>query len=340
MQFVRLKALAIVAWLALGAGAFAEDYPARPIKVFIPLAAGGGGDVFTRALADELQKALGQPVLVENRPGGSQNVGARACAEAAPDGYTICVLSTEALIYNQFVFKHLGYNPATAFAPIINLFFNTLSFVVSPTLKVNTIPELIALSKAEPGTLSYGSFAFPAVQLMERVKKETGADLVRVPFRGGGEIVTALLAGTTPVAIVALSNMIPQLQSGRIKTLAVQSKTRSPLFPDVPTFAEAGLSEDFPPTWFGLFAPAGTPQPIRISASGSISIVASSRRMRDSRNSRTSSRRSARSPNAWCAKPACSRSELATPRYSSCSTSPKRSQRLPLKRISCNCCTG
>jgi tripartite-type tricarboxylate transporter receptor subunit TctC len=263
MRFVGLKAaLALTAWLAFCTMALAEDYPARPIKIFIPLAAGGGGDVFTRALADELQKALGQPVLVENRPGGSQNVGARACAEAVPDGYTICVLSTEALIYNQFVFKHLGYNPVTDFAPIINLFFNTLSFSVSPTLGVNTIPELIALSKAKPGTLSYGSFAFPAVQLMETLKKQTGADIVRVPFRGGGEIVTALLAGTTPVALLALSNMIPQLQSGRIKVLAVQSKTRSPLFPDVPTFAEAGLGEDFPPTWFGLFAPAATPQPI------------------------------------------------------------------------------
>jgi tripartite-type tricarboxylate transporter receptor subunit TctC len=255
---------AVVALFAVCTSAPAQDYPARSVKILIPLAAGGGGDVFTRALADELQKALGQPVLVENRPGGSQNVGARACAEAAPDGYTICVLSTEALIYNQFAFKHLGYNPATDFAPIINLFFNTLSFVVSPTLKVSTIPELIALSKAKPGTLSYGSFAFPAVQLMDKLKKQTGADIVRVPFRGGGEIVTALLAGTTPVAIVALSNMIPQLQSGRIKALAVQSKTRSPLFPDVPTFAEAGLGEDFPPTWFGLFAPAGTPLPILV----------------------------------------------------------------------------
>ena len=163
-KFAPKAALAIAAWLALCTTALADDYPARPIKVFIPLAAGGGGDVFTRALADELQKALGQPVLVENRPGGSQNVGARACAEAAPDGYTICVLSTEALIYNQFAFKHLGYNPVTDFAPIINLFFNTLSFSVSPTLNVNTIPELIALSKAKPGTLSYGSFAFPAVE--------------------------------------------------------------------------------------------------------------------------------------------------------------------------------
>ena len=253
---------AVVALFAVCTSAPAQDYPARSVKILIPLAAGGGGDVFTRALADELQKAWGQPVLVENRPGGAQNVGARACAEAPADGYTICVLSTEAMIYNQFSFKHLGYDPEKDFVPIINLFFNTLAFVVNATLKVTTIQEVAALAKAKPGTLSYGTFAFPAAQFMEKLKKDTGADIVRVPFRGGAEIVTALLSGTTPVAVLALSNMIPQLESGRIKTLAVQSKTRSPLFPDVPTFAEAGLSEDFPPTWFGLFAPAGTPQPI------------------------------------------------------------------------------
>jgi tripartite-type tricarboxylate transporter receptor subunit TctC len=254
--------LAAVAWLALCATAPAQDYPTRSVKIIIPLAAGGGGDVFTRALADELQKAWGQAVIVENRPGGSQNVGARACAEASPDGYTICVLSTEATIYNQFAFKHLPYNPEKDFVPIINLFFNTLSFVVNPSLNVTTVPELVALAKAKPGTLSYGTFAFPAAQLMEKLKRDTGADIVRVPFRGGAEIVTAVLSGTTPVAILALSNMIPQLQSGRIKVLMIQSKERSPLFPDVPTFGEAGFGDDFPPTWFGLFAPAGTPPAI------------------------------------------------------------------------------
>jgi len=258
-----LPIIAVIAALfASCASAPAQDYPTRPVRIFIPLAAGGGGDVFTRALADELQKAWGQPVVVENRPGGGQNVGARACAEAAPDGYTICVLSTEAMIYNQFAFKHLGYDPEKDFVAIINLFFNTLAFVVNASLNVTTIQELAALSKAKPGTLSYGAFAFPAVQFMERLKKDTGADIVRVPFRGGGEIVTALLSGTTPVAVLALSNMIPQLQAGRIKALAILSKARSPLFPAVPTFTEAGVSDDFPPTWFGLFAPAGTPRPI------------------------------------------------------------------------------
>jgi tripartite-type tricarboxylate transporter receptor subunit TctC len=254
--------IAAAAGLALCASAPAQDHPARPVKIFIPLAAGGGGDVFTRALADELQKAWGQAVVVENRPGGSQNVGARACAEAPPDGYTICVLSTEAMIYNQFAFKQLPYNPEKDFVPITGLFFNTLSFVVNPSLNVTTVPELVALAKAKPGTLSYGTFAFPAAQFMEKLKRETGADIVRVPFRGGAEIVTAVLSGSTPVAILALSNMIPQLQSGRIRVLMIQSKERSPLFPNVPTFAQAGYGDDFPPTWFGLFAPAGSPPPI------------------------------------------------------------------------------
>jgi tripartite-type tricarboxylate transporter receptor subunit TctC len=260
---MRWKAIVAGAvWLASCALALAQDYPARPIKVIIPLAAGGGGDVFTRALADELQKALGQPVVVENRPGGALNIGARACAEAPPDGYIICVLSSEPVIYNQFLFKSLPFDPDKDFEPVISLFFNTLALVTNSALNVKTIPELVALSKAKPGTLSYGTFAFPLAHFMEKLKKETGADIVRVPFRGGGEVVTAVLAGTTPVAILALSNMIPQLQSGRITALVVTGKARSPLFPEVPTLAEARGGESYPSTWFGLFAPAGTPKPI------------------------------------------------------------------------------
>jgi tripartite-type tricarboxylate transporter receptor subunit TctC len=265
------------ALLALCASAPAQDYPTRPVRIIIPLAAGGGGDVFTRALADELQKAWAQPVIVENRPGGAQNVGARACAEAAPDGYTICVLSTEALIYNKLAFKQLAYNPETDFVPIIGLFFNTLAFVVNPSLKVATIADVVALAKARPGTLSYGTFAFPAAQFMDKLNKDTGADIVRVPFRGGAEIVTAVLSGTTPIGLLALSNMIPQLQAGRIKALAILSKARSPLFPEIPTFAEAGVSDDYPPTWFGLFAPAGTPAPILAKVGNTVARIVEAR---------------------------------------------------------------
>ena len=140
----------------------AQDYPARPIRIIIPLGPGGGGDVFTRALADELQKALGQPVVVDNRPGGGLNIGARACAESSPDGYTICVMSSEPVIYNQFLFRSLPYDPEKDFEPIAILFVNTLALVVNSALKVRTIPDLVALSRAKPGTLSYGTFAFRA----------------------------------------------------------------------------------------------------------------------------------------------------------------------------------
>ena len=193
---------ATIVWLASCATAPAQDYPTRTIRVIIPLAAGGGGDIFTRAIADELQKAWGQSVVVENRPGGALNIGTRACAEAAPDGYTLCVLSSEPVIYNQFLFKNLPFDPDKDFEPISLLFFNTLALVVNSALKVKTIPDLVALSKAKPGTLSYGTFAFPLAYFMEKLKKETGADIVRVPFRGGGEVVNAVLSGSTPVAIL------------------------------------------------------------------------------------------------------------------------------------------
>ena len=266
MRLIVLRSLTagiatVAAWIFLCAGVLAQDYPVRPIKIVIPLGPGGGGDIFSRALADELQKAWGQPVLVENRPGGGQNIGARACAEAPPDGYTICVLSSEPVIYNQLLFKSIPYNPEKDFEPVGALFFNTLALVVNSSLKVKTIDELVALSKAKPGTLSYGTFAFPLAFFMEKLKRETGADIVRVPFRGGGEVVNAVLSGSTPIAVLALSNMISQLQSGRITALSVMSNVRSPLFPDVPTLAEV-RGEHYPPTWFGLFTPAGTPRSV------------------------------------------------------------------------------
>ena len=262
--WLRPVAAAAVTWLALGAAASAETYPARPIRMIIPLGPGGGGDIFTRALADELQKAWGQPVVVDNRPGGGLNIGARACAESPPDGYTLCVLSSEPVIYNQFTYKNLGFDPEHDFAPIASLFFNTLSLVVNSALPVKTIPDLVALSKAKPGTLSYGTFSSAFALFMEKLKRETGADIVRVPFRSGGEVVNAVLAGSTPVAILALANMVPQIQSGRLTGVMVTSKTRSPLFPDIPTLAEARGGDDYPAPWFGLFAPAGTPRPILV----------------------------------------------------------------------------
>jgi tripartite-type tricarboxylate transporter receptor subunit TctC len=229
------------------------------VRVIIPLGAGGGGDIFTRALTDELQKRLGQSFVVENRTGGALNIGTRACAESAPDGYTICVISSEPIVYNQFLFKSLPFNPEKDFEPITNLFFNTLAFAVNPDLKVKAIPELMALAKTKQ--LSYSTFSFPLAHFMEKLKQKHGVDIVRVPYRSGNEVMTALLSGATPITLLGLANMVPQLRSGHVAALAVNANTRSPLFPAIPTIKEA-TGDVLPQSWFGLFAPAGTPKPI------------------------------------------------------------------------------
>src|SRR5262249_38125024 len=195
-------------------------------------------------------------------PRGAVTVGPGACAGVGPDAYPIGVLPSEPMVYNQFAFKSLPFDPEKDFEPISLLFFNTLALVTNRSLNVRTIPELVALSKAKPGALSYGTFSFPLAHFMETLKQETRADIVRIPFRSGNEVVNAVLSGSTPVAILALSNMVPQLQSGHITPLVVTSKTRSPLFPDIPTLAEVRGGENYPATWFGLFAPADTPKPI------------------------------------------------------------------------------
>jgi tripartite-type tricarboxylate transporter receptor subunit TctC len=257
-----LSILFAIALLALPSSLAAQDYPARPIRVIASSSAGGTSDVFMRALGEELHKRLGQPIIVDNRPGGAFNIGARACAEAAPDGYTLCILPGEPLVFSQFMFKTLHFDPVTAFAPITQLFFITQALVVSARLNVKTLPELATLSKAKPGTLSYSTPAIPAVVFIERWKTETGADLVKVPFRGGAEGVAALLTGATPVGFYGIANMRPQLEAGSVLGLAVDSDARSPLFPDIPTTFEASGKKYPAKSYFGLMAPAGTPKPI------------------------------------------------------------------------------
>jgi tripartite-type tricarboxylate transporter receptor subunit TctC len=259
---LRILLFAVIAALTAARPAAAQDYPTRPLRIVFPLAAGGGGDVFTRALAEELQKAWHQPVVVENRPGGGQNIGARACVEAAPDGYTLCLMSSEPAVYNQFLFKTIPYDPEKDLQPIANLFFNTLAVVINGDTKIKTFAEMIAMAKQQPGKLSYSTFSFPATVFMDKLNKAENTDIVKVPYKGGGEVVNAVLGGTTPIAVLALSNMVSLLQSGRITPLAVVAPSRSPLFPDVPTLAQVRPGAEFPTTWFGLFAQAGVPRPI------------------------------------------------------------------------------
>ena len=261
MMTCRRLGLALIAAMLWLAPAAAQDWPTRPVRIIIPLGPGGGGDVFARLLGEEFQKRFGQPFVVENRPGGGLNIGTRACAEATPDGYTICVLSGEPVVYNQFSFKNLPFNPEKDLAPIVNLFINANALVINSSLGVKTIPQMVALAKAKPGTLNYGTFSFVLQYFMEKLNKENGVDIQRVPFRSGNEMVNAVVAGSTQIAFLGMSNMLGQIRSGLVTGLALNSNARSPLFPDIPTLQEAS-GEEYPPPWFGLFAPAGTPQPI------------------------------------------------------------------------------
>lgn len=242
--------------------ALADDYPARPIHAITTTSAGGLSDTFMRALGDELQKRWGQPLIIENRPGGSMNVGTRACAEATPDGYTICITSADAMVYNQFMFKKLPFDPEKDLQPVTNGFFLLQELLVSTKLGVKNVDELCALSKQKPGTLSYLAPGPPLILYMETLKKEKGCDWVRVPFKGGGEAVTAILSGSTPIALFGEGNAIGLIRSGEIAPLVMMNNIRSPNFPNVPLLKETGYSGPPAGNWYGIFTPAGVPMSI------------------------------------------------------------------------------
>jgi tripartite-type tricarboxylate transporter receptor subunit TctC len=240
----------------------AQDYPTRPIRALTATSAGGTSDVFMRVLGEELRKRWGQPIVVENRPGGAMNVGGRACADAPNDGYTICILPPETLAYNQFLFKQITYDPAKDFAPVTNPFFATQVMVVNASLNVHTLSELAALSKAKPSTLSYTAASIPLIAFMDKWTKETGADIVKVPFRGGAEAVNNVMGGSTPIAFFGLANWLSFIRNGTVNALTVDSTKRSPLLPDVPTLTELGYGQNLTRLYFGIVAPIGAPNAI------------------------------------------------------------------------------
>jgi tripartite-type tricarboxylate transporter receptor subunit TctC len=241
-----------------GAALRAESYPSRPVKAVTDVGTGGTYDIFVRALGEELNRRWDQAVVVEPHPGGNAVIGNRTCAEAAPDGYTICFLSNQGLVANEFLYKKLPYSPAS-FSPIMNLFYNTQVIVANASLNVKTLDDLAALAKAKPGTLNYivpGTFQRV---FFDRFNKRYGTDLVAVPFKGGGDALTGVLSGVTPIAFIGGANFAPYVREGKMVALAVDSVARSPLFPDTPTLTELGYPANMPRTYLALMAPAGTP---------------------------------------------------------------------------------
>jgi tripartite-type tricarboxylate transporter receptor subunit TctC len=256
-----LGAAAMLAAFVAGAAA-TEEYPARPIRVITNTSAGGLSDIFARAAGEEIRKDWGQPLIVDNRPGGSQNVGTRACSDSTGDGYTICILNADSIVYNQFLFKHIPFDPENGIVPVTNLYHLIQTLVVNASLGVKTVDELIALSKRKPGTLSYLTASPPLALYMERMRSEKGADWVRVPFRGGGEAVNSIMNGSSPIGLIGIGNVTGQLNAGTMTALAMVNNIRSPQFPKVPTLEETGYHGPASQSWYGLFVPPGTPRPI------------------------------------------------------------------------------
>ncbi len=255
----RSNAALVIAWSFVSAGAaLAQRYPTRTVKILTNSSVGSTYDIFARAFASELSDRWGQAVIVEPRPGGNFMIAGRACADAAPDGYTLCALSGETLVYSEFLYKEVPYNARKDSAPITNLFFNTQALVANATLGVKSLKALIMLGKTKP--LAFSTPAVGQRLFMERLIRDNGMNMVSVPFSGGGDAIAALLNGSTPMLFSGGVNFPPFIHSGKIVGLAVDSPKRSPLSPDVPTLAEQGYREKLNRNYLGLVVPAATPQ--------------------------------------------------------------------------------
>jgi tripartite-type tricarboxylate transporter receptor subunit TctC len=253
--------VALLALTGLPLPAGAQNYPTRPIKAIASQGPGGLSDLFMRALGDQVGPALGTSIVVEDRTGAEGTIGAKACADAAPDGYTLCILPSETLTINPVIYPS-DFDPWKALAPVARPYYLTQVFAVNASLGVKTFPELAALVKSKPKTFNYMAPALSKVAFMEQFNKNNGTDIVRVPFKGGGDALTSMLNGTTQIAIFGIGNVIPFLRDGKVAGLAIDGDARSPLAPDIPTFKEVGYTEHIAATFFGIYAPSGTPQPI------------------------------------------------------------------------------
>jgi tripartite-type tricarboxylate transporter receptor subunit TctC len=255
-------AIALGAMLALPAHA-ADTYPSRPVKVIVPFGAGGPTDLFTRAVADELQKALHEPFVLENRPGAGTTIGTEAAAKAAPDGYTLLMVSGTQTV-NETLYGHKPYHLMADLVPVAPLIESDLVLVVHPSVPAKNVSELIAFAKANPGKLNFGSSGPGSNYHMaaELLKNFTGIDIVHVPYRGSTGMRTDILSGQIQMLFDSVPTMAPMIKSGMVRALGTTGSERSPILPGVPTIAEAGVPGFQATLWVGFMAPAGTPQPI------------------------------------------------------------------------------
>jgi tripartite-type tricarboxylate transporter receptor subunit TctC len=262
MQRSKMLALSAgaIAGMAAGAG-LAQSYPTKPIRLVVAASTGGTPDIVARILAPKLNEQLGQPVIVDNRPGATGNIGAETVARAQPDGYTMMIASSVLSISPAF-YKKLGFDPARDLAPLTQVAAQALFLFVHAGSPVKSVSDLVALAKAKPGQVPYASFGTGSPQHVatELFQLVAGIKLVHVPYKSGGLMTTALLSGEVQTMFLGLSPALPHVKSGRLRTIAMASAQRSRTAPDVPTFAEAGVPGVVVDNWFGMLTTAGAPR--------------------------------------------------------------------------------
>ncbi len=257
------SALKTVAFLvALSTAAAAQDYPTKPVRLIIPFPPGGSNDVVGRMIATHLGEHLGKQVIVDNRSGAGGVIGTEIAANAAPDGYTLAIISIAHAV-NPWLYK-LNYDPLKSFTPIGVLASGPNVLAINPALPVNSVKELVALAKQKPGDLQYASAGVGSFQHLggELFKLEAGVDMLHVPFKGGSPAMIDVMGGHTKLVFSSLVQTTPHIKSGKLKPLGTGGLKRNPVLPDVPTIAEAGVPGYEAVNWWGIVAPAGTPQAI------------------------------------------------------------------------------
>ena len=255
--------LAAAIALMAGAAAAADDYPTRPVKIIAPFGAGGPADLYARVVAQELEKILHEPFVIENRPGAGTTIGTEVAAKSAPDGYTLLVVSGTQTV-NETLYVKKDYKLMRDLVPIAPTVETDLVLLVNPKLPVNNLKELIALAKEKPGTLNYASSGPGSNYHMaaELLKNLTGIDIVHVPYKGSGGMRTDLLSGQIQMSFDAVASAAPQIKAGMLRALGTSGVRRSPILPEVPTIAEAGVPGFQAVLWTGFMAPKGTPEAI------------------------------------------------------------------------------
>ncbi|HYH43184.1 MAG TPA: tripartite tricarboxylate transporter substrate binding protein [Burkholderiales bacterium] len=254
--------LALLAFLA--ASAHAQPYPAKPLRLVVPFAAGGGSDLVARTVAQKLTEALGQPVVVDNRAGAAGTIGAEIVAKSPPDGHTLLMGSSGPLAINPSLYAKLPYDAARDFAPVALVTVMPFMIVTHPSLPAQSVKELVALARSRPGELNYGSPGNGSTTHLatELLKAMTGIRITHVPYKGVAPAATDLISGQVQVLTGDLSTLLPHVRSGRMRGIAVTSLRRSSLLPGMPTVAESGVAGYDATGWFGVLVPAATPAPV------------------------------------------------------------------------------